>query len=82
MSRTYRKIPHWEMPYNCMRRPKTTNERRAQAMLNELVRDDSLDFVVNLGNRALHRHITHAWEDECIAALDETKHLWKDSGAA
>lgn len=80
MSRTNRAY-HKSM---CMRRPQTTMERRQQAMLQELVEDDSLleelDIpAINLGNRAIGKHIADAYDDVTVAALDETKHLWKDN---
>ena len=80
MSRTNRAY-HEKM---CMRRPQTTMERRQQAMLNELVVDDSLleelgIAAITIGNRALTRHIANAYDDVTVAALDETKHLWKDN---
>ena len=69
MSRT-RRAYH---PKMCLRRPRTTSARRQQVMLRELARE--LD--INLGNRALGRYLPHAWDDLYVAALSETKHLWK-----
>lgn len=70
MSRTSR-AHHEKMS---LRSPRTTRERRQQVMLRDL----SYELGVNLGNRACHRKLVHAYEDINIAGLGENKYLWRN----
>jgi hypothetical protein len=59
----------------CLRNQRNRPHKVEQAMLQDL--QDDLDILVNLGNRALLHEVPEPYNDKPIAALSETKHLWK-----
>lgn len=73
MSRTRRNY-HEGM---CLRNQSNLPHKREKALINELVTDDCLDFIVNLGNRARCKATPEPYDDTPIAALGETKYIWK-----
>lgn len=69
MSRTYRTY-HDGM---CLRRQRNRPHKVEQSLLRDLAND----LGINLGNRALLKDVPEPYDDRPIAALRETKRLWK-----
>jgi hypothetical protein len=73
MARTYRNYPE----RTCLRNQRNKPHKREQALINELVTDDAIDFILNLGNRARFKAPPEPYDDRPVAALAETKYLWR-----
>lgn len=63
----------------CLRTQSNHPHKKEQSILKDIVTDDSFDFDfnINLGNRALLKAVPEPYEDKAIAALYETKSIWK-----
>lgn len=69
MSRTYRTY----IPGMCLRHQRNRPHKVEQSMLQDI----AIDLGINLGNRALLKAPPEPWDDKPVAALQETKRLWK-----
>jgi hypothetical protein len=69
MSRTIRAY-HSRM---CLRSQRNRPHKVEQSLLKDLQHE----FDINLGNRALLRAVPEPYDDVCVSALSETKHMWK-----
>jgi hypothetical protein len=57
----------------CLRRQRNRPHKVEQSILRDLAND----LGINLGNRALLKAPPEPYEDKPVAALSETKRLWK-----
>lgn len=61
----------------CLRSMRTYGQMRQQAEARELAKEVEAEYGLHLSNRQCNRVITNPWDDYFIAALSETKHIWK-----
>lgn len=60
----------------CLRKPCSLNQWKAKAAVAD-INEELSEFGVRLRNRDAHRALGNAWDDKSVAALSETKHIWK-----
>jgi hypothetical protein len=63
-------------PGGSLQRPQTYSQLRARAEVDDLNEELMAEYGVHLRNRDRGRYIANHRDDDPIAALGETKHIW------
>ncbi len=87
MARTYRSYPkvmearrvQQAHPTGNMHKPRTYSQLKAKAEVDDLNEELYTEFGVRLRNRDRGRPIADHRDDDPIACLNETKHIWRQA---